>query len=150
MSTQLKAAEEAAPPKKSKKMLMMVIGAVLLLAGGGGGSYYMFAPAGPKPAPVAGVVVPLDPITVNLTDGHFLKIGLALQATADAGATAPDGSIAKDLIIAQFSNKSVAELSSDKAREKQKQALLKKIEKAYTVAGVQMIMDIYFTEFVMQ
>ncbi|MDX6495873.1 MAG: flagellar protein FliL [Gaiellales bacterium] len=151
MSAQLKTAEEAAPPKKSKKMLFMIIGAVLMLGGGAGGGYFIFAPKGPPPPPVAGKVIPLDSITVNLANGHFLKIGLALQATADA-AEAPDGSKAKDLMIAQFSNKPVAELSSEKARDHQKEQLKDKIVKAYTdeAGGTKMVMDIYFTEFVMQ
>jgi flagellar FliL protein len=150
MAGDLKAAEEAAPPKKSKKMLMMIVGAVLLLGGGGAGGYFMFAPKGPTPPPVAGIVAPLESITVNLAGGHFLKIGLALQLTAEAGAEAPDGSKAKDLMISQFSNKPVAELSSSKARDKEKEELSKKIEKAYTVDGVDEVMGIYFTEFVMQ
>jgi flagellar FliL protein len=151
MSADLKSAEEAAPPKKSKKLLMMIIGAVLLLGGGGAGGYFMFAPEGPKPPPVAGAVVPLEPITVNLASGHFLKIGLALQATADAPA-APDGAKAKDLMIAQFSNRPVAELSSAKAREHAKEELKEKIIHAYTdkTEHIETVMDIYFTEFVMQ
>jgi flagellar FliL protein len=151
MSAQLKTAEEAAPPKKSKKMLLIIIGAVLMLGGGAGGGYYLFAPAGPTPPPEPGAVVPLESITVNLSNGHFLKIGVALQATADA-AEAPDGSKAKDLMIAQFSNKPVAELSSEKARNHEKAELKEKIVEAYTEESTKTkaVMDIYFTEFVMQ
>ena len=39
----------------------------------------------PPPKPKPGAVVKLDPITVNLAAGHFLKLGLSLQASADAG-----------------------------------------------------------------
>ncbi|WP_203872417.1 flagellar basal body-associated FliL family protein, partial [Planomonospora parontospora] len=59
---------------------------------------------------------------------------------------APDGSKALDLAIKQFRNKPVDELSSEKALDLAKRELVEKVEKAYEGE----IMDIYFTEFVMQ
>jgi flagellar FliL protein len=136
--------EAAAEPKKkkSKKKLIIVV-AVLLVAGGG---YFMFGKkSGPKPAPKPGAVVAMDAITINLTGGHFLKLGLAIQAPLTSK-TAPDGSEALDLAIAELSNHSVAELSTNKAREAIKAALKKKVIEAYDGE----VMDIFFTEFVMQ
>jgi flagellar FliL protein len=140
-------ADGAETPKKGKKkLIIMILAAVLLLGGGAGGYFYFFAgPSSAKPAPVAGTVVPLDAITVNLADGHFLKVSIALQQT-DAVGEDLDGSKALDLVISQFSNKSVAELSSNDAREKAKKELAEKITKAYD----EEVMGIYFTEFVMQ
>ncbi|MDT4989355.1 MAG: flagellar protein FliL [Micromonosporaceae bacterium] len=140
-----KSAAEA-PAKKGKKKLIIIVVAAVVLLGGGAGAYVAFF-SGPtkKPAPVEGKVVVMDAITVNLADGHFLKLKLALQATA-AAAEIPDGSHAADIAITQFSNMSVAELSSTEAREKAKKELTKKVEKAYK----DLIMDVYFTEFVMQ
>jgi flagellar FliL protein len=137
---------EVPEAKKSKKMLIIIVAAVVVLLGGGGGAYFAFF-SGPskKPEPVPGKVVVMDAITLNLTEGHFLKLKLALQATIDV-AELPDGSKAADIAIAQFSNLSVAELSSNEAREKAKKALVKKVEEAYEGE----IMDVYFTEFVMQ
>jgi flagellar FliL protein len=136
-------------PKLSKKLLIIIIAGVLVLGGGGAGAYFMYfsGPSKPaaKPAPKPGKVVPLEAITLNLRDGHFLKIKLALQATADAK-EAPDGSKALDITIATFSNLSVAELSSGPARETAKKELTKKITEAYKGE----VYDIYFTEFVMQ
>src|SRR5436305_14895847 len=122
MSKDEKAAEEA--PKKSKKKLLIIIVAAVLLVGGGGGGAAFFMMKGPskKPAPVPGKVVPMDAVTLNLADGHFLKLKLALQATAAAAET-PDGSHAVDIAISQFSNMSVADLASNAAREKQKKIL---------------------------
>jgi flagellar FliL protein len=135
-----------APEKKSKKKLLIIVAAVVVLLGGGGGAYFAFFSGPTKvPAPVPGKVVIMDAITLNLTEGHFLKLKLALQATVDV-AELPDGSKAADIAISQFSNLSVAELSSNTAREKAKEALIKKVEKAYEGE----IMDVYFTEFVMQ
>lgn len=139
-----KVAEEA--PKKSKKMLIIIVAAVVLLGGGGAGAYFMLKGPSKKPAPVPGKVVAMDAITLNLADGHFLKLGLALQATAAAAVT-PDGSHADDIAISQFSNMAVAELSSNAQREKEKKELKEKIVKAY---GEDEIMDVYFTTFVMQ
>ena len=105
---------------------------------------FLSGPSKPKP-PEPGKVVPLDAITVNLSEGHFLKLKMALQATATV-AEAPDGSKALDIAINEFSNRSVAELSSNAQRAKMKQELKEKIVKAYKDE----IMDIYITEFVMQ
>jgi flagellar protein FliL len=139
--------EGAEAPKKGKKKLIIMVLAVLLLVGGGAGGYLMFfkssEPAVETPEP--GVVVALDAITINLTDGHFLKVSIALQAAADA-AHEPDGSKALDILISQFSNKTVDELSSNDLREEQKKELIEKVKKAYQ----EEVYDVYFTEFVMQ
>lgn len=150
-ATQIKAAEattDAAPKKKkdkkkkSKKKLIIIVVALLLVGGGG---YFMFGKKKTVAAPKPGAVVAMDPITINLTGGHFLKLGLAIQATA-ATKEAPDGSHALDLAIAALSNRSVAELSTNKAREVVKVELRKKVIEAYDGT----VMDIFFTEFVMQ
>ena len=135
---------EGEEPKKSKKKLVIIALVVALLAGGGGAYFFLFRSSEPAP-PVAGAVVRLDPININLAEGHYLKVGLALQVI-EAPAHEPDGAHALDLMISKLSHKSVAELSSNKAREKVKEELLKDIEKAYH----EDVMDIYFTEFVMQ
>ncbi|GAA1794770.1 flagellar basal body-associated FliL family protein [Planosporangium flavigriseum] len=144
MAKEEKAAEEA--PKKSKKKLLIIVAAVVVLLGGGAGGYFAFfsGPSTPKP-PTPGKVVALEAITLNLADGHFLKLKLSLQATADA-AEEPDGSKALDIAISEFSNRPVAELSSNAARDKAKAELRKKINEAYEGH----VMDVYFTEFVMQ
>jgi flagellar FliL protein len=138
----------AEAPKKSKKMLIIILLAVVLLGGGGAGGYFYFFTGDKteeevKPEP--GPVVALEAITINLEDGHFLKVSIALQATIDAHEE-PDGSKALDLLISLFSNKSVAELSSSEAREEHKKELVEKVKKAYH----EEVYDVYFTEFVMQ
>jgi flagellar FliL protein len=141
--------EEA--PKSKKKLMIIIIVAVVVLAGGGYGGYLAFAPkkssatATATPSLTPGVVVVLDAITINLADGHYLKLKMSLQATADAG-TELDGSQALDLAISQYSNVSEATLMSNAQREKTKAELLKKVEKAYK----DKVMDIYFTTFVIQ
>ena len=148
MSKTAEATAETGEPtkKKSKKKLLIIVLAVVLLGGGVGG-YFMFGSKGPSepPKPEPGAVLPLDAITINLAGGHYLKIHIALQATADAGEEV-DGSHALDLTVSQFSNRDMAEFSSAASRAKAKEELLKAVEKAYEGK----IMDIYFTEFVMQ
>lgn len=146
-TTTLSAAPEdvvAAEPPKSKKKLM-IIGIVAVLAIAGGLYMTVFKKKGPPPPPVKGAVVVLEPITINLEGGHYLRLGLSLQATKKAKET-PDGSQAQDLAVSEFSNLSVAELSSNAKRTKLKKELNEKVGKAYEDE----IMDTYFTQFVIQ
>src|SRR5215212_6087609 len=88
---------EEAPAKGGKKKRLIIVAVVLVLAGGGAYQFLGRGPSVPK-APEPGEVVKMDAIQLNLADGHYLKLGLALQATADA-AEAPEGSKALDLAI---------------------------------------------------
>ncbi len=139
-------AEAAAP--KSKKMLIIIIIAVVVLLGGGGGAFFMMSSKkGPAEVPkdVAGIVVPLDAIQINLSGDHYLRVGISLQMTSKAGAEA-DGGKALDATIAVFSGKTVAEVNDPKARAKLKVELVKRLRELYE----QTVMDIYFTQFVTQ
>ena len=143
----------AEAPKKSKKMLMIIVIAVVLLGGGGAGAFVMLKgdSAEAKPAPEKGAVVTMEnALTINLADGHYLKMGFTMQATEEAGTEAIDNSQAIDLAIDEYTGMSVAQLSTEKGRDAAKQELLEKIEKAYNVAGEDIIMDLYFTQFVTQ
>ncbi|WP_330186216.1 flagellar basal body-associated FliL family protein [Dactylosporangium sp. AC04546] len=149
-----KTTDEAAPAKGSKKKLIMIIAVVLAaLIGGGAGGYLMFKPnsaaAEKEPEPTPGTVVVLDAITINLADGHYLKLKLSLQATTDA-AEEPDGSKALDIAIDLYSNRKESELLTNEARERSKAELKEKIVKAYTEEKTKLIMDVYFTTFVIQ
>jgi flagellar FliL protein len=144
------AAEET--PKKSKKKLIIIVLAAVLLIGGGLGGYLMFfksSKAAAKPAPVAGVVAPLDATTINLADGHYLKLKMSLQATNKV-AEAPDGSKALDIAINLYSNQSSTSLLTKEGRDKSKEQLKAQVVKAYTVKDEEEIMDVYFTTFVIQ
>jgi flagellar FliL protein len=151
MSEKEKAAAEAPVAKKGKKKLLMIVAAGLMVAAGVGG-YFMLAGGGgaegeaaKEPEPEPGEVVVMDAVTVNLKDGHYLKIKLALQATADA-AHEPEGSKALDLAIDQFSEYEMGELSTTEGRHKAKEVLREHVKEAYHGD----VMDVYFTEFVMQ
>jgi flagellar FliL protein len=98
----------------------------------------------PSSTEVAGKLIVVDAVTVNLANGHFLKVGLALQFNAAAGEEA-SGSKAPDCLISEFSGKTVDELATEEGREAAKKALLKMIRKAYE----KQVYEIYYTSFVM-
>jgi flagellar FliL protein len=142
------AGKEAAgePAKKSKKKLIIAVVLVVAIAGGAAW-FFLLRGSGsstPKP-PEAGAILKLDSISVNLADGHFLKVGIALQATKAAPAEL-EGSKALDIAIAELSGRQMSALAKPKERERVKQELVAKVSKAYDGE----VMDLYFTDFVMQ
>jgi len=144
------AGEDAAPTtKKSKKKLIIVLVAVLAI--GGGAAYFFLvkgkdtAAAAPPP-PEKGVVLTIEPVSLNLADGHYLRLGLALQLTKDAGEETPDTADALDTAITLFSGHTVAEVSDPATREALKAQLLTEIGEAYEGK----VMDVYLTNYVTQ
>lgn len=145
---------DAAPPKGKRRKLVFLALFVLV---GAGGAYFVLGSGGKSNAatkPQPGAVVSLDHLTVNLTDGHYLRVGLALQlekgkslsasGAASADPTA-DGARALDETIAVFGDRDMSQLMGS-GRDKLKAALLERLRKDYNGA----VLDVYFTEFVMQ
>jgi flagellar basal body-associated protein FliL len=101
--------------------------------------------------PVIGPVLTVTSTTLNLADGHFLKIGLALQlpvgsVVADVEKTENWGAITGQVVLNTFANESMADILPTKLREKLRhevgnEVCIKSEGKATTV---------YFTEFVAQ
>ncbi len=155
MAKEEKDAAAETPKKKSSKMLIIIIAAVVLLGGGGAGAYFMFfagdSAEAKEPVLVKGEVITLEnPLTINLADGHYLKLGFALQMTEEATGVELDLAESIDLAIDQYTGKELGELETVKGREKAKGELLEKIEKAYNVEEHHYVMGIYFTSFVTQ
>jgi flagellar FliL protein len=139
--------EETEATGGKKKLLLIVL--VLVLVAGGAAYFFLFSGGDAKAAePEKGAVEALDPIAVNLAGGGYLKIGIALQLTADAGEETPDGSEALDLVIATYSQANPADVNT--ARDALKEALEKKIIDAYEEDGTEIVMGIYLTEYVTQ
>lgn len=134
---------QAAPEPKSSKKLILI--AVLVLAIAGAGYWFFLKPDGPEPPPEPGEVVAMEPIQVNLAEGHYLRMALALQLTTSV-AHAADGSKALDLAIAAFSGHEVADLANKEKLAEIRGELVAEIEHAYHGD----VMDVYFTEFVTQ
>ena len=61
----------------------------MLLAAGGGAYFFLFCGIGEgRGSRCRGTFVPLDPVAVNLAGGGYLKVGVALQLTADGAPAA--------------------------------------------------------------
>jgi flagellar FliL protein len=144
-------AEEEAPAGGKRKLLVIALVAVLAI--GAAAYFFVFSGGGAEaePAPEAGTILTVDPVAINLAGGSYLKLGLALQYTAeyDAGGSGHggpvyDGSQALDLAIAQFSGAALSDVQTN--REALKAALQESIVHAYHDA----VMSIYITEYVTQ
>jgi flagellar FliL protein len=134
-------------------VLLVVIGAVVYFlvlkpgAAPAAGTPAAAAAAAPSPSSsyAPGAVVAIDPVSINLAGGHFLKLGLSLQTTKDAGEEV-SGAKAVDAAIELFSNKTMEELTSREGRTKAKTKLVDHLAELYE----HKVYDVYFTEFVMQ
>ncbi len=136
--------EADAPAGGGKKKLIIIV-LVLLLAAGGAYWFVLKPKSGAPKAPEPGVVVKLDAIQINLADDHYLKVGIALQASKSAGEEL-DGSKALDQTIDLFSGQSMTDLSRRAFRDKMKTNLEKRLDEAYDGE----VIGVYFTDFVSQ
>ena len=142
-------AEAAPEAKKSKKKLVLVVVPVVLVVLAAAW-FFLLRPSGPaepaaEPTPEPGEVLTVEPVSLNLEGGHYLRLGLALQLTTDV-AEAPDPSKAVDHAIALFSGRSVEEVSDPKTREKLRDQLAHELSEAYEGE----VMGVYLTNYVTQ
>lgn len=139
----------AKEPKKSHRLrtLVLVVAGLAVVAAGVW-FFLLRGPAGPaeEPAPVPGAVLAVDPVSLNLSEGHYLRLGFALQLTADVGEETPDTSQAVDLAIALFSGHTVAEISDPATREALKAQFAAELSDAYDGE----VMGVYLTNYVTQ
>jgi flagellar FliL protein len=132
--------EEETPRKGKKILLLGLVGLVAVIAAAW---WFMIRPAGAA-EPTPGEVMQLESIQVNLEGGHYLKIGIALQAVE--GAEHVEGSKALDATIELFSGRSMAELGDPKKRTLLKEKLTEELDHRYHGE----VMEVYFTDFVTQ
>jgi flagellar FliL protein len=154
MSTKEKAPEtDEAEAKGGKKKLILIL-LVVILAAAGAAYFFLFSggEAAAEEPVSSGTFLVLDPVAVNLAGGGYLKIGLSLELTEEGAAGGHsgglDGSKAADLIISTFSQAAPADVTS--ARDALKEALQQRIVEAYTEDGHELVMGIYYTEYVTQ
>ena len=137
----------AAPPApevpagggRKKMVLILVVVAVAAAAGW----WFLLRPTAPA-EPVPGEVMTMEPIQVNLADGHYLRVGIALQLSAEAHEA--DGSKALDATIDLFSGVDRAELAKAGQRQELKRRLEEELHDDYHGD----VLEVYFTEFVTQ
>jgi flagellar FliL protein len=124
-----------------RKVLLLVVAVAVLAAAG----WWFVRPfSGGQVEPVPGEVLTLEAVQVNLADGHFLRVGLALQLVE--GAEPVEGSQALDATIDLFSGRDMADLAATRTRHRLKDALLRELRTRYHDE----VLALYFTEFVMQ
>ena len=152
------AAEEPTKPAKGgKKKLSVIIATVLVvalgaaywfLAGPGAGAPEDGAAAAAEPEYELGEVLPVEPISINLAGGHYLRLGFALQLIASAGSShgPVDASIALDAAIALYSGHTQEELADLDYREELKQELQDEVFDLYH----EEVVAVYYTDFVTQ
>ena len=149
-------------PKKSRKKLFIIVAVLLVVLGAGGflGKGMLAGPGTPEPDPakVAGQVNTLSPMTLNLADGHYLKLTLALQLSkaatpppgsvdAAAGAVpALDGAKALDAAISVLGQWTYPRLLAPGGRASAQKTLSIRVKKLYKGD----VLGVYFTEFLMQ
>lgn len=157
-------AKKGGPKKLAVPVVALLLGVFVgpkFLGGGGGGE----AAAATTTTTAPGPVVTLEPITLNLADGHLLKVGLALQTSAEwlaehgggggGGHGAPEVdesdptrgyARALDAAIGVFSERTMPDLTHSEGREAAREELVHQLEEAYhgEIEGV------YLYEFVMQ
>jgi flagellar FliL protein len=134
--------------KKGGRRNLIII-AVLLLVILAGGAYLVLKPKGggsaKPPAPKPGAVLSIGTLQLNLADGHYLSMGLALQLTTKASDDL-NASEAKDAAIAEYSGLSLQQVDTAAQRLKLKTQLLKTLETDYPDE----VMAVYYTAFVTQ
>ena len=164
MAKKKKAAEDEAGGKSSKaKMAGMAVAFVAIGAVAGpkvmGGGTPAATAADTTTTTVAGPVIVLDKVTLNLADGHLLQVGLALELSAEhadgggghgapADDTDPTKGYAKaiDATIEVLGEETMSGLAAPGGRERAKHALEEQLHELYHGE----VVSVYFHQFVMQ
>lgn len=142
------AGDDPAPgPRRRRRLVVLVL--VALLLGGAAGYWFFLGPGAQDPDAVAtepepGEVLTIDPVNLNLADGRYLRLGLALQLVE--GAQRPDPARALDLAIALFSGRPISEVMAPDGREELKSELVRQLGEVYDGE----VIDVYFTDYVTQ
>lgn len=142
-STTLTRPPATEPEEKGGDRRTRLVAVVAVLAVLAAGWWFFLRPSG-QAEPVPGEVMTLEPIQVNLADGHYLRIGIALQLSAEAHEA--DGSKALDAVIELFSGADRAELVRSGQRQEYKARLEERLHEDYHGD----VLEVYLTEFVTQ
>ncbi|MCL2091198.1 MAG: flagellar basal body-associated FliL family protein [Micrococcales bacterium] len=148
-------AEKPKKAKGGKKKLVVLVAAVLVVAVAAAAAYFLvLAPGGDDhadapPRPVA--VVQFEARSLNLADGHYLRLGIALELAKTEGGHGGGGDLdaapALDAAIAVFSGRTVAEVTDPETREQLRAELLTKVQEYY---GADVVMGVKFSDYVTQ
>ncbi|SDC85021.1 flagellar FliL protein [Sanguibacter gelidistatuariae] len=140
-------AAETEEPKARKSKKRLVVIAAVLVAAGAAAYFFVLAPKSgetAEPAPEPGAVLVVEAMSINLAEGHYLRLGLGLQLTTDA--LEVDSAKARDEAIALFSGRTIAEISDPATREALKTELAAALTELYDGE----VMGVYLTDYVTQ
>ena len=135
-----------APARRGRKLLVVAL-IVLSVIGGAAAAYILLGPddsdAAPAP-PEPGLTVMVDARNVNLADGHYLRLGFAIELAADAEEIPTAQAI--DIAIELYSGRSIDEINDPELREGLRIEFTDRLVEAYG----QEVLAVYFTDFVTQ
>jgi flagellar FliL protein len=145
--------EEA--PKKSKKKLFIIIAVVVLLIGGyEAKSMLMKTTYAPGQKVPLGKTLPIDQLTVSMSDGHMVQVNITMQLTVVAVPATLGGELPSfdDAAITVLGSQTYKSVLSPDGRAKAKAEILAAFQKiAGTAEGAaQQVASIAFTTFVVQ
>ena len=140
--------EADSPASGSRKKVTMIAVAVLALVAGW---YFFMGPGAAADEAIAeethaGEVMELEAITMNLADGRLLKLGLALQLVSEPQEAEVTGALALDEAISYLGEHTYEQLAAPSARASVQAELSRRVSERYH----QDVLEVYFTEFVMQ
>jgi flagellar FliL protein len=137
-----------------KNKIVMIVVAVAVLGVGAKMTVLKTPPAEGAEATTTtmagGDLVPVEPMSVNLADGHYLKVGVAIELVEGEDAKyfekAGKPNKIRDLIITASAAKTMEELASPEGKEEFREMLDHGAHELYHES----YHGLYFTEFVMQ
>ncbi|XBH22145.1 flagellar basal body-associated FliL family protein [Jonesiaceae bacterium BS-20] len=139
-------AQESGSRKVSLKAV--IVSTVLIVALVLGAVYwFVVRPAlddGAPPPIIAGAVHTVDSINLNLSDGHYLRLGFAVQLTDQAQEV--DSAQILDAAITVFSGQKYDNALDPVVREGLRQQLAAQLDRVYEGE----VMEVYFTDYVAQ
>lgn len=136
------------PTARPRRRRGLLLGLALLLAAALGATVYLLVLApqdpGAEPEPEPGITVAVEPRNINLADGHYLRLGFAVQlvAGADEIPVAP----ATDVAIALYSGRPVEEVTDPQRRAELQAELTQRLVEVYG----EEVLAVYLTDYVTQ
>lgn len=136
------------PNARKVSLKAVIVSVVVILALVAGGVYwFVVRPAlddGTPPPVVPGAVNTVDSINLNLSDGHYLRLGFAVQLTDQAKEV--DSAQILDAAITVFSGQKFSDVLDPVVREGLRQQLAGQLDRVYDGE----VMEVYFTDYVAQ
>ena len=130
-----------------KKVLILLL--VVAMVAGGGGLFYVVQKGKKNEQKTATSfeIMELEPVVINLSDGHYIRIAIALGYTGDESELKNKLPAINDVLITTVGAMSSKELISPEGKELLKENLLLKINSV--LSGVQ-VRNIFYREFIVQ